>query len=459
VNTSRLPGIAICLLLAGSGCASLSYSPPGSSIDQLSEIRTELERQRAELLAQSARLSQQDRLLQAQREQLKSQRAQIEQLALSPLSDRLLALAVGRGTHATGLQSTRDPAADGADSGKDGGTQAGPDDPQRSEPPREKVGEAPPEADTPPEIPAIADLGGVLTPRGVFVIEPAVQFSTQTLNRFVFSGTGLAPGLLLGQISATDADRTTFLSSLGIRYGVTNRLELNVKVPYVRRDDRQTDLIPSEADDVRIERNLRGSGIGDIEFGAHYQINQGNDGWPFFVGNVRVKSDTGVGPFQVNRDELGLETELPTGSGFWAVQPSVTAIYPTDPAVFYGNLSYLFNMQTSVDAIVNTGAGPAFFGKVDPGDAIGMSFGMGIGLNQRSSFNLGYDHQYVLASESVINGVRFHGETLQVGSFLFGLSYSVNETTGINLNVSMGATADAPDMQLGLRVPTSFDWF
>ena len=33
-------------------------------------------------------------------------------------------------------------------------------------------------------------------------------------------------------------------------------------------------------------------GLGDIEASLRYQVNKGLDGWPIFVGNLRVKSDT-----------------------------------------------------------------------------------------------------------------------------------------------------------------------
>jgi hypothetical protein len=38
---------------------------------------------------------------------------------------------------------------------------------------------------------------------------------------------------------------------------------------------------------------------------------------------------------------MNVETQLPTGTGFWAFEPSVTVIYPTDPAVLYTTLNYL----------------------------------------------------------------------------------------------------------------------
>jgi len=81
-----------------------------------------------------------------------------------------------------------------------------------------------------------------------------------------------------------------------------------------------------------------------------------------FIGNLRYKSNTGKGPFEVPTDSNGQELELPTGSGFSAWQPSVTMIYPSDPVVFYSNLNYIYNVGATYGG-----------NRIDPGDSIGAS--------------------------------------------------------------------------------------
>jgi hypothetical protein len=157
----------------------------------------------------------------------------------------------------------------------------------------------------------------------------------------------------------------------------------------------------------------------------------------------------------VDRDALGLETELPTGSGFWAVEPSVTTIYSTDPAVFFANFGYLSNVGRDVDEQV---AGNRI-GHVDPGDAFRVSFGMGLGLNESTSYSNGYEHSYILETRTEVNGVDVDSNDLQVGSFLVGFSHRVSDSVGVNLNLAVGATEDAPDARVTLRIPVSFDAF
>src|SRR3546814_2612828 len=136
------------------------------------------------------------------------------------------------------------------------------------------------------------------------------------------------------------------------------------------------------------------------------------DDWPIFIGNLRYKSPSGEGPFDVDRDANGLESELATGSGFHGIEPSVTILYPNDPAVFFANFGYFFHLPEDVDKTFNDQT----IGKVDPGDAFRMSFGMAYSINERSSLTLGYKHDFIAETEPKVNGVDFIAPSLSVGS-------------------------------------------
>jgi len=304
----------------------------------------------------------------------------------------------------------------------------------------------------PPEIVVLADRGGVLTPKGTLIIEPTVDYSKSTSNRLNFRGISIVDGFLIGVIEASDADRDTVTSQITGRFGVTNRLEVEVTVPHVYRSDRTTSLIGGSGGTTSID-SASGSGLGDVEVGAHYQINDGTNDWPFFIANLRYKSTTGTGPFDIARDASGIPTELATGSGFHGVEPSLTIIYPTDPAVLFANIGYLVNLPSDVATTV----GSAVIGDVDPGDSIGMSFGVGFALNEKLSLNLGYQHDFVMETTTETNGVDVESETLSVGSFLFGGSYRLTDAVSLNLTVQIGATVDAPDSRILFRVPVRFN--
>lgn len=327
--------------------------------------------------------------------------------------------------------------------------------------PTKPVGQAPPESKErkrPPEIPRVSDtVGGVLTQKGKIVFEPAVEYSYTDNNRVFLDAFTFLPSIAIGLIDLRQVKRHTIIGSLGTRYGVTNRLEMEFRVPYVYRSDKQRSRPVSVGAGVDETFNATGNDIGDLEFSARYQLNNGLDGWPILVANMVATMPTGKSPFEI--EYVAAEgvpgavfpTELPTGSGFFSISPSITALFPTDPAVFFANLSYNYNMETS-----ETFPGETENVDIDPGDAIGLSFGMSFALNERSSFSLGYSHKHTFNTE--INDQTIEGSEVDIGQFLVGYSYKYNLKTVINLSLGIGATDDAQDINLTLRLPMTFDF-
>lgn len=293
---------------------------------------------------------------------------------------------------------------------------------------------------------------GILTRRGRLVAEPSLEFQHTDINRFVVGGIAILDTVLIGALEATQADRDSLTGAVSARYGITDRFEFEVRVPYVYRNDAVTNTVVS-TNTAAAQTNNSEAGIGDVELAWRYQLNSGADNWPFLVANVRAKSPTGNGPFDVARNAQGIEQELPTGSGFWGVEGSITAIIPSDPVVFFGNLGYLWNVERNVDE----GIGGSFISTVDPGDAVRMSFGLGVALNERTSLSIGYSHDFIAETRSRINGVNVDTETLSVGSLMLGANYVVNDRFAIDVSVNAGLTEDAPDIRLLVKLPFFFD--
>lgn len=312
------------------------------------------------------------------------------------------------------------------------------------------VGQAPAKTQqsTPPQVEGLADVGGVLTGKGQLILEPSLQLTHSDVNRLTFRGIEILSSLGIGLLEAVDADRDSAIASLTGRLGLTNRLELELKVPYVYRNDTETVAIP-QVDETGISRSLESDGLGDIEIALHYQLNNGLDGWPFFIANARYKLSNGEGPFDITRTSDGIGTELAVGSGFYAFEPSVTALFPSAPAVFFANLGYLINYEEDIDKTF----GEQAIGEVDPGDAVRLSFGMAYSVNERASFTLGFKTDYILESETEINGVTLRSTKLTIGSLLMGYSYQLTNDVGINFNLESGVTDDAPDMVMTFRLP------
>jgi len=312
------------------------------------------------------------------------------------------------------------------------------------------------------QVAQIFEQPGVLTPKGQFVMETGLQYGYSSSNRVSIVGYTIIPALTIGLIDVREIKRNTFTGTITGRWGLTNRLELEAKLPYVYRSDDQL-ARPLNLGAGRDELfSSTGKGIGDVEFTGRYQFNDGGTDKSFYIGTLRFKSRTGKDPFEVLTDTTAapelitnrIEAELPTGSGFYTLQPGITMLYPTDPAVFFGSLSYQYNFKRS-GVTMNTTQGDVELGDVEPGGVIGFNFGMGLALNDRSSFSIGYDHSSV--SKTKINGVdAINSIRTQLGTLLLGYSQRLSSTTSLNLSVGVGVTRDTPDVTLGLRLPMSF---
>lgn len=323
--------------------------------------------------------------------------------------------------------------------------------------PSEPVGQAPPQSEEPqrpPEMPRLSDaVGGVLTPKGKFVIEPSVEYSFITNNRVFLDAFTFIPAIAVGLIDIRQVDRHTLMGAMGGRFGVTDRLELELRVPYVYRSDEQRSRPISIGAGVDETFSATGNNIGDLEFTGRYQLTSGSGGMPTLVGNVTTTIPTGKSPFDIKYAAAQgvpgaiFPTEVPTGAGYFSVQPSITALYPTDPAVFFANILYGFNASVNEKVQGN----PIH---VNPGDAVGATFGMGFAINERSSFNIGYTHRHVF--NSIINSNTIGGSKLDIGQLLIGYIFKYNDKTAFNLSTSIGTTEDAPDVRINFRMPMLF---
>lgn len=334
-----------------------------------------------------------------------------------------------------------------------------------------RVGAAPSQDQPPPAVAPLFDQPGILTPRGKYILEPSVQYVYSSSNRVALVGYTIIPALLIGLIDVREVKRNTVTGALTARYGLTNRFELEARLPYVYRSDSTVSREVFQGTAVDNAFSSSGRAIGDVEIAARYQLNDGGANKPYFLGSLRFKSSTGKDPFDVVTDcqtrcigqdpnttnvtGTGLPLQLPTGSGFYSLQPGITWLFPSDPAVFFGGISYTYNFKRKdVSRLVLNGE-REFIGTVAPGGILGLNFGMGLALNDKSSLSLGVDLNSVGRTKQ--NGEVVRGSVrTQLASLLLGYSYRYSDKTAFSVTVGAGLTRDTPDLTLSVRIPMSF---
>lgn len=410
-------------------------------------------------------MTEQGERIDAMRSQIEAQSAQIEAMkhALAAQEADYRALRHAVGMDVLDRQRAGNVKAGGSTASAQPMPGAGPQ--STGDAPDQPVGQAPERDSGPPAVAPIFEQPGVLTPRHKLVVEPSYQYGYSSADRVDLIGYTVIPAILIGLIDARQVKTTTQTAALAVRYGLTNRLELELRIPYLYN---HTDTVSREIFTGSAEDNVftsSGHGLGDVEATARYQINDGGADRPYYIGWLRFKSRTGKDPFEVvtdcvtrcvqNATGTGLPLEVPTGSGFYSLQPGVTWLYPSDPVVFFGNLSYLHNFPRRGVSRRVLLAGKEDLGKVSVGDVVDVSLGMGFALNDKASISLGYDQSFVGITKQ--NNKTVAGSAKSVlGTLLIGGSYRLNEKRTLNFALGVGATRDTPDVTVTVRVPTMY---
>jgi hypothetical protein len=443
VNAGFLTGVSLIALASPALAASPNQGDP-----RLTQIEETLK-------SQENRLTQQEKRLADQQQALAIQQAEIDKLRAE--RDGLLAdIRAGRSDAPNNTNDTAVPYASlSPNTSPASGTPAttvAQVEPMKPDPlPQQPVGTAPPPKRQVEEVAALPEHVGVLTPKGRLVFTPSLDYVRSSSNRLVFRGVEIVPGIQLGVIEANDADRDSAVATVAMRYGLTSRLEVEARIPYVYRHDRITTLAQRD-ETINRTTELDGQQIGDVEISARYQLNEVRPGRAIFVANARIKPPTGLGPYDVGYDQFGVATSLATGSGFWAVEGGLTMLYPSDPAVIFASISYLHNLPRDIDKDI----GGAHVGRVEPGGSISGSLGFGLALTPRFSVSFGYSHSYIFPTKTQIGNTVQESNSLQVGSLLMGWSYRLSDRMTLTNNFEFGVTSDAPDMRMVVAAPMSF---
>lgn len=141
---------------------------------------------------------------------------------------------------------------------------------------------------------------------------------------------GAGAGATTEPVQANEAVRNTIVPTATLRYGLTNRIELEARLPYLFRSDR-VEVVKQREGSITRALHLSEQHVGDAELALRYQLNRASGERPIWIASLRVKMPTGKGPFDIPFDESGVAQGLATGSGFWAVQPGLSFLLPSDP--------------------------------------------------------------------------------------------------------------------------------
>jgi len=289
-------------------------------------------------------------------------------------------------------------------------------------------------------------------------IEPGINYSYSDRSQLALRGFLALDAIFLGEINVDSVESHITTFDLSTRYGLTNRLEVGLNIPFVYRSSTYQSTGVDGGPGVS-EISVDEADLGDISASLSYRLLPETGDRPDVVVNVGVRAPTGTDPYGIGtktdsvNTNLTVPTELPTGNGVWGINTGVSVLKTLDPAIVFANLGYTYNLEESFDDIsASQGKSP---GDVKLGDTIRAGFGTAFALNESFSLSLSYSHEYIQKSETTQDGVtnKVIGSDANVGVLNLGGTYALNDSTSIVTSLGVGLTDDASDISLTFRMP------
>ncbi|CAN0619426.1 conserved exported protein of unknown function [Burkholderia multivorans] len=271
--------------------------------------------------------------------------------------------------------------------------------------------------------------------------------------------------IFLGNLNLGQTKSHQLMSDVDVRYGLTDRISVDVDVPYLYRTATFINGGAGTSASTMSDTTVNSHALGDVNFGIYYQFVKERDSIPDIVGSLRVKSPTGTSPFGIkllqadpNNTNLVAPDKLPTGTGFWSITAGVSALKTYDPVVLFGSVSYTYNVARSFSDISSV-AGQTTPAKVKLGDIIQFGGGVALAFSERDSASIAYTMAIEPSTETQAPGQgwqRVPGSQTTASTLSFGLNHVFNKHLTMNASVAIGLTPDAPNFIVGLRFPYTF---
>ncbi len=219
--------------------------------------------------------------------------------------------------------------------------------------------------------------------------------------------------------------RDAFGPALAVRVGLPFDTQFSAEVPYVF-EHRET-----------ASGSNSGDGIGDISVGVSHQFALERTWVPNLIGAIGYKFATGKNTLFTSPQPIAF------GSGFNALQASLTATKRSDPLVFFGSYAYSHNFSDQKGA--NT---------IDIGDSHDLRFGTFLATSPTTSLRLAFDIAFF--EKTRVNDVPIAGTAEPAGIIEVGGSFLFGDRTLFDLAVGAGLTSSAPDFRITGAIPVRF---
>lgn len=298
-----------------------------------------------------------------------------------------------------------------------------------------------------------------------FSAELGFEFAHFDRSQLVLNGFLALDAIFLGDISIDEIDSDILTTNLTGRWTVTDRLQLNLNVPFVYRETTTRSGGQELSSILESEKKVDDSDLGDITLGVSYRLFPETPTRPDIVWNTSVIAPTGRDPYGIDFLEDPLNTnlefpeELPTGSGLWGVQTGLSFLKTLDPAILFGSISWRHYFEDSFNDLGSDPEALPSPGDVQLGDQYQFSLGIAFALNERTSLSTSFTQRFIDDTEITRPGFGTQtvvGSDTTTGTFDIGVTYAMTDRLSVVSNLGMGLTNDASDYTFALKFPYRF---
>ncbi|MBI4707119.1 MAG: helix-turn-helix domain-containing protein [Candidatus Omnitrophica bacterium] len=216
-------------------------------------------------------------------------------------------------------------------------------------------------------------------------------------------------------ITSTSFERETYTSTVGLRYGLADNLQLFTSTPYMF----QTDTITSPDEREREKR----SDWGDVSLGLRSSVLREGLNIPEII--------------------LSIEGQIPTGQSSYALGAGASLVKSLDPAVLFANFNYNYTFSKDYDDIT----------LLAPKNTFSVSLGYAYALNDTVTLS-------ALTSGVFTGRTNFDNDVVLQSrkqfSLQFGITSLIWKTLYIEPTVSFGLNRAASDVTFGVDMVYTF---
>jgi outer membrane putative beta-barrel porin/alpha-amylase len=298
-----------------------------------------------------------------------------------------------------------------------------------------------------------------------FTVDAGLSYSYYDRRELALSGYLALDAIFLGNINLDQSKATVATLDLTGRYGLTDRISVEASVPYVWRDSRFVSAGAGGSSTELSEVGVSSSGIGDASVAVYYQLLKESARWPDLVASVRVHAPTGRDPFGLkliqpdgNNNNLNVPESLPTGTGVWNATVNLSALRTYDPVIMFANIGYTVYRAEDFDD-VSPVVGTVSPAEVALGNALQLSGGLAIALNDRSAVSFSVSSSFAAATHTTTPGAaeqRVIGSASNSTALNIGATYAMPSGWIFNGQLAAGLTPDAPNFVFGIRATRAY---